>query len=74
MHLKKGDVFRHISAGGGGYGDPQAREPELVLADVVAGKVSSGAARDVYGVVIEAGKVDVQATARRRSALKTAAQ
>ena len=74
MHLKKGDVFRHISAGGGGYGDPQARDAELVLADVVAGKVSLEAARDIYGVIIEGGKVDAAATARQRSALRTAAQ
>lgn len=74
IQLKRGDVFRHISAGGGGYGDPHARVAELVLADVIAGKVSPQVARDSYGVVIEAGKVDVAATARRRSALRTAAQ
>jgi len=40
-------------AGGAGYGDPFAREPEYVLADVVNGYVSiEGAARD-YGVVVE---------------------
>ena len=33
--LKKGDVFHHISAGGGGYGDPYLRAAELVLADTV---------------------------------------
>jgi N-methylhydantoinase B len=47
-----GDVFRLVGAGGGGYGDALEREPERVLADVVAEKVSiDGAARD-YGVVI----------------------
>ena len=40
-------------AGGAGYGDPFARDPEFVLADVVNGYVSiEGAARD-YGVVVE---------------------
>ncbi|MGH3098452.1 MAG: hydantoinase B/oxoprolinase family protein [Streptosporangiales bacterium] len=39
--------------GGGGYGDPQQRPAERVLADVVDGYVSIGAARDVYGVAIE---------------------
>ncbi len=38
--------------GGGGYGDPLEREPELVLRDVIHGYVSIGAARESYGVVI----------------------
>ena len=74
IQLRKGDVFRHVSAGGGGYGEPMSREPDLVLADVVAEKVSVVAARDVYGVVIDGGRVDVAATALRRAGLKTAAQ
>ena len=74
MQLRKGDIFRHISAGGGGYGDARERDPALVLGDVIAGKVSREAARDVYGVAIEGGKVDAAATARLRSALRTAAQ
>lgn len=72
--LKKGDVFHHVSAGGGGYGDPHQRAAELVLADVVAGKVSAEEACFRYGVVIEAGKVDAAATARKRGALRAAAQ
>jgi len=39
--------------GGGGYGDPRERDPELVLADVVDGYVSLEAARDLYGVAVE---------------------
>ena len=39
--------------GGGGYGSPFERDPELVLADVVDGYVSIEAARDRYGVVVE---------------------
>jgi len=39
--------------GGGGYGDPRERDPELVLADVVDGYVSIEAARDLYGVAID---------------------
>jgi N-methylhydantoinase B len=74
MQLKKGDVFRHISAGAGGYGDPFARVPALVLADVIAGKVSLQAARELYGVVIASGVVDEAATAQARTALQAAAQ
>lgn len=64
-----GDVFRLIGAGGGGYGDALDRQPERVLADVVAEKVSiEGAARD-YGVVIgDDLAVDVAATRSLRAA------
>ncbi len=39
--------------GGGGYGDPFARDPEAVLRDVIEGYVSLEAARRDYGAVIE---------------------
>jgi N-methylhydantoinase B len=51
--LRKGDVFRHVSAGGGGFGNAYSREPESVLEDVLDGKVSIGAAQAHYGVVID---------------------
>ncbi len=54
--LRKGDVFHHVSAGGGGSGSPFERDPALVLEDVLDGKVSVEAARERYGVVIEDGK------------------
>ena len=38
--------------GGGGYGDPFARDPQRVLDDVVNGYVSSEAAASDYGVVL----------------------
>ncbi len=47
--VKRGDVIRALTGGGGGYGDPRERDPELVRADVRAGYVSPEAARDVYG-------------------------
>jgi N-methylhydantoinase B len=50
--LQKGDVFRHLMAGGGGFGDPLIREPQRVLEDVRAGRVSIAEARTAYGVVI----------------------
>ena len=50
--------------GGGGWGDPFHRDPELVLRDVQDGVVSTEAARRDYGVVItqSLGDVDVVAT------------
>jgi N-methylhydantoinase B len=53
-----GDLFRHVSAGGGGFGDPMARDPAHVLADVLDDKVSIERAEKVYGVVIEREVVD----------------
>jgi N-methylhydantoinase B/oxoprolinase/acetone carboxylase alpha subunit len=48
-----GDVVSMRSAGGGGWGDPFARDPAHVLADVVDELLSAEQARDDYGVVIE---------------------
>lgn len=40
--------------GGGGLGDPKARDPEAVRSDVEEGLVSVEQAREVYGVAIDA--------------------
>jgi N-methylhydantoinase B len=48
--LKPGDVVTMDAAGGGGYGDPQARDRARVLGDVALGKVSGAAALRDYGV------------------------
>ena len=53
LQLDPDDRVRLEPPGGGGYGDPRERSPELVLADVVDGYVSLGAARDLYGVAVE---------------------
>jgi N-methylhydantoinase B len=56
------------SAGGGGWGDPRRRDPALVARDVKDGIVSIGAARDLYGVAVDAaGKLDANTTARLRA-------
>jgi len=70
LKWKAGDVFRHVSAGGGGVGDPRRRDPARVLTDVLDDKVSVAAARDAYGVVIEAGAVDAAATRRLRDGMR----
>ncbi len=64
--LKRGDVLRLETGGGGGWGHPFARDPALVLADVKGGAVSAEAAARDYGVVIRDGAVDAAATAARR--------
>ncbi len=50
--LAAGQVLRVVTTGGGGWGDPLEREPELVQLDVTQGKVSLEAARAEYGVVL----------------------
>jgi N-methylhydantoinase B len=65
--LGRGDVHRHITAGGGGYGDPLLRDPARVLGDVLAGKVTTEGARRDYGVVVRDGQVDEEATASLRA-------
>jgi N-methylhydantoinase B len=51
--LKQGDVVTIDAPGGGGYGNPLEREPEMVLRDVLEGYVSLEHARTEYGVVID---------------------
>ena len=73
---RKGDLFRMVSAGGGGYGDPRERDPDAVLADVREEKVTREAARDVYGVVVTGdGTLDAAGTrALRRRPVPEAAR
>lgn len=72
IKLRKGDVFRHVSAGGGGFGRAVERASAHVLDDVLEGKVSIGAAREHYGVVIDPAtlSVDEQKTAAQRATLR----
>ncbi|HEV2093811.1 MAG TPA: hydantoinase B/oxoprolinase family protein [Rubrobacter sp.] len=57
--------------GGGGYGAPLERDPDLVRRDAEDGLVSSEHAREAYGVVLTedggAFTVDEEATARERA-------
>jgi N-methylhydantoinase B len=68
LALEPGDVLSVRTPGGGGHGDPLARPPAEVLADVEAGLVTPERARDAYGVILAGGAVDEDATAAQRSA------
>ncbi len=65
-----GDVLHFITWGGGGWGDPLAREPDLVALEVRRGLVSADGA-ERYGVVVDAdGVVDGSATDALRDQLR----
>ena len=71
--LSRGEVYRHVMAGGGGFGDALEREPESVRADVLDGKVSLERARSLYGVVLdEETRVNTAATQAARAGLRGA--
>ncbi len=69
--VRAGERARILSGGGGGYGDPFARDPQAVVADVRFGYVSVEAARRDYGVVLSSdGTLDMPATLRARGAVR----
>jgi N-methylhydantoinase B len=67
--MRKGEVFRGEMAASGGYGDPYTRDPSAVAEDVRQEKVTSGHAREAYGVVIDphTGEPDADATRTERA-------
>lgn len=69
LDIEKGDHFVINAGGGGGWGDPVQRDPQLVRTDVIAGVVTADAARELYKVALtESLDVDEDATARLRAA------
>ena len=70
VDLQAGDTVSFQTPGGGGYGHPELREPELVLDDVANGKVSRERAREIYRVMLEddLSAVDSKKTAELRAA------
>src|SRR5260370_18868109 len=53
LHVSPGDRIMHKVHGSGGYGDPFERDAELVLQDVIEGKISVERSHDIYGVTID---------------------
>ena len=67
--LRKGDLVRIITPGGGGWGHPADRPADDVHADILDGFVSEATARRDYGVVLCGDRVDQAATDARRAAM-----
>ena len=66
--MKAGDRVEVGTPGGGGYGEPFAREPGKVADDVRLGYYTREAARRLFGVALaQDGSVDAAATARLRA-------
>jgi len=74
MTVRRGDIFRHVLAGAGGWGDPLERDAAAVLKDVRNELLSPGKAAADYGVVIDTARwlVDEAATKRRREEIRAA--
>ena len=69
VRVQPGDLLHYVTWGGGGWGDPYDRDPELVATEVRRGLVSvDGAAR--YGVVVVDGAADAAATSALRDRLR----
>jgi N-methylhydantoinase B len=49
LGVPKGTLYRQVAGGGGGYGDPKARDRNKVAEEVRNGVISPQAARDIYG-------------------------
>lgn len=65
--MKTGDMVELNTGGGGGYGSPYDRDPQLVLDDVVDGYVSMERALIDYGVVITKDlEIDIVKTIQQR--------
>jgi N-methylhydantoinase B len=70
--LKAGDRVEVMTPGGGGYGDPFARDAALVERDVGRGYYTIDQARELFAVTLAAdGAVDAAATATLRGASKS---
>jgi N-methylhydantoinase B len=71
-----GTVIRIRTTGGGGWGDPLERDVDLVVRDVLWGKVTRRSAAADYGVVVtgsaDAPSADVAATHALRTELRAA--
>ena len=68
VRLERGDAYKMLSGGGGGFGNPFNRDPQKVADDVREGYVSKEAAKKLYGVALDdAFQVQQTATSKLRA-------
>ncbi|MCX7891762.1 MAG: hydantoinase B/oxoprolinase family protein [Burkholderiales bacterium] len=68
IRIGAGDLIEVSTPGGGGYGDPFARDPELVAIDVGRGYYTRSEAAERFGVAVaEDGTLDLARTAALRA-------
>jgi len=72
LKLKKGDTYTSYPSGGGGWGDPFERDPELVRCDARDGVISFDSARRDYGVVLEGEDLRVDEAQTRKLRIRRA--
>ncbi len=67
--VPQGGIVRYETCGGGGYGNPMERDPQLVARDVREGKVNITRAAKIYGVAIDeaTGELNTAATQQLRA-------
>jgi acetone carboxylase alpha subunit len=67
--IPEGEIWIQRIGGGGGYGDPLERDPQAVMTDLRRGLISPEVARDVYRLVWdeERQELDAPATEHARS-------
>ncbi len=70
--LSRGDLISIRTSGGGGWGDPLERDPKLVLEDFKNELITLETARNIYGVVIDPEKMEIdwEATKKLRQELR----
>jgi N-methylhydantoinase B len=66
--IPKGTIYHQLAGGGGGYGEATERPAELVAAEIKNGIISAAAARELYGVAVDADtcKLDLETTSQLR--------
>jgi N-methylhydantoinase B len=65
--MRRGDVFAVSWQGGGGWGDPLQRDPDLVRKDHARGAISAQTMREIYGVALDRAETEF-----RRSEMRAA--
>ena len=70
--IRKYDIWQNFSFGGGGFGDPLERSPELVRRDLENDIISARAAQSLYGVAVDplTGRVDEKKTEALRQEIR----